>query len=800
MWLGEVSSGKVLPTIGGGLIALHLALLLSPLDPGINAVLFLTNFLALFGGAAYARSLSKKGLWAYIAGYVALKGLVAFALKEPLLFPLFALLYIGLFSRPKLLGFLGAFSVSILFITPYWFQATLLLSLLYAVGMHVYERRQSRFLFGSFAVGFLLLVSILFPLLYLMLQSQPQTLLVRLRESPFAQALLNSFGTATATTLIVLLFGVPLAYAMARLEFRGKEVVDSLIDLPILIPQSVAGIALLVTLGPKTLLGEFLEERFGISIAGSYLGIIACQLFVSSPFLVRSAMNGFEKVSVQIENVSRTLGASPWATFFRISLPLASRAIFYGAILTWARAISEAGSLMVLAYQPFTISIYTFDVFIQYGLGEAQPIAVLLLIICFWTFLLLRWMKQTPLGLTKRLLKGALPAEAQLSPEPRLPSPLRHSVTSSVFHFLPSREPREPVVSLKGVRRRFGKFVLGPISLDISNGEYFLILGPCGAGKTLLLETIAGFHPPEGGRIWLDGREVTNLPPERRGIGFVYQIYHLFPHLSVRENIAYGLRYRRLSKREVEARVKEVSELLGLSPILLRPSLEGLSGGESQKVALARALAIRPKILLLDEPLHSLDYYARQSVMETLKRINRELGTTVIHVTHDYTEAATLADRIAVMREGHIVQVGPPEEVFRRPKGRFVAEFLGVENIFEAECLGPRDGEGQLEVRGLLLRSERACPCMGRVSFCVRPEEVVVSREPLRGENVFRARVSELLDQLFSVRAVLVRDGLKLVALLPKGAFPLGISVGEEVFVKLPESSIHVMGEVDEAS
>jgi len=791
MRLEGVEIRKIL-LLAGGLASLHAIFLLLPLDPGVNAILFLANLVALVGGAIHARSLPKRGLYAYVSGYVALEAIVAGVCGEPLLFFLIGLLYVGLFSRPKLLGFLGAFTFSVLFVSPYWFQTTLLLSLLYAVGVHVYERRENRFLFASFVVGFLLLFSIVFPLLYLMLQSQPQTLLVRLKESPFLEALLNSFGTATATTLIVLLFGVPLAYAMVRLEFRGKEVIDSLIDLPILIPQSVAGIALLVLLGPKTPVGEFLEERFGISIAGSHLGIIACQLFVSSPFLVRSAMNGFERVSVQIENVSRTLGASPLSTFFRVSLPLASRAIFYGAILTWARAISEAGSLMVLAYHPFTISIYTFDVFVQYGLQEAQPIAVLLVIICLWSFIVLRWLKRTPLGLMRRfrgrqLLKPFLTPEVQTASRPFVAStPMPPGATS--------RPSAEPMVKLRGVSQRFGDFSLGPLSLDIFKGEYFFILGPCGAGKTVLLETIAGLHIPKEGTVWLDGREVTYVPPEKRGIGFVYQTYHLFPHLSVWENVAYGLRYRKLKPEEIEGRIRTVAQILGIEDLLHRPSPEGLSGGESQKVALARALAIKPKLLLLDEPLHSLDYYSRQGVMETLKRINRELGVTMIHVTHDYTEAATLADRVAVMREGRIVQVGTPEEVFRRPKDKFVAEFLGVENLLEAVCCGPEDGRAVLEVGGLRLRAEEICPSRGRVHLCIRPEEVLLSKRPLEGGNVFKARVSELLDQVFSVRATLLTNGIRLVAMIPRATFlALGVSVGDEVYIRLPESSIHIL-------
>jgi molybdate/tungstate transport system permease protein len=191
---------------------------------------------------------------------------------------------------------------------------------------------------------------------------------------------------------------VPLAYGMARLQFRGRDIINSLIDLPILIPQSVAGIAILVLLGPKAPAGQFLQQYLGVEVSGSYLGIIACQIFVSCPFLIRSAMNAFEEMGPQLESVSRSLGASPLATFWRVALPLASGAVFNGAILTWARAISETGALMVMAYRPMTVPVYSYDVFTQYGLDEARPAAIVLLIVCLWAFIVLRWMRSAWTG------------------------------------------------------------------------------------------------------------------------------------------------------------------------------------------------------------------------------------------------------------------------------------------------------------------------------------------------------------------------------------------------------------------
>ena len=380
------------------LAALHAAVYPVHRDPGTLAVLWCVNCFALAMGLTYREWMSRARLAGYVMGYLALAALVLVAVRSPLLFAIFGLLYAALYRVPKALGYLLILVFSVILVPAYWFQTLVLLSALYAVIVQMLPQRYHRFSMSAFAFGFVLMAAVLLPLLYLALQSSPQTLWVSASRSDFLASLGNSFLTSTVSTLVVLVFGVPLAYGMARLDFRGKEVMNSLIDLPILIPQSVAGIAILVLLGPKAPAGHFLQEHFGIEVAGSYLGIIACQIFVSCPFLIRNAMNAFEEMGPQLESVSRTLGASPLSTFFRISLPLGSGAIFSGSILTWARAISETGSLMVLAYRPFTVPVYSFDVFTQYGLDEARPAAIVLLIVCLWAFLVLRWMRASWTG------------------------------------------------------------------------------------------------------------------------------------------------------------------------------------------------------------------------------------------------------------------------------------------------------------------------------------------------------------------------------------------------------------------
>ena len=234
------------------------------------------------------------------------------------------------------------------------------------------------------------------------------------------------------------------------------------------------------------------------------------------------------------------------------------------------------------------------------------------------------------------------------------------------------------MIQIERLHASFGSFALRDVSLAIDKGAYWVILGPSGCGKTVLLQTIAGFFSPERGRIVVGGRDITTLPPEKRRMGLVFQQSALFPHRSVRENIAYGLRARRAKAQEVEKTVAELVERLRLGDVVSRP-VATLSGGEAQRVAVARALAIRPDLLLLDEPMSALDHNTRLELQAELGRLHRELGLTTLHVTHSREEAAALGDHIAVLLGGRIVQQGPFAEVQSRPRCPFVARFLGLD-------------------------------------------------------------------------------------------------------------------------
>ena len=250
---------------------------------------------------------------------------------------------------------------------------------------------------------------------------------------------------------------------------------------------------------------------------------------------------------------------------------------------------------------------------------------------------------------------------------------------------LPADRPGEPDVALAGLRKRYGDVeAVAGVDLEVARGEFFTMLGPSGSGKTTTLRLIAGFEQPDEGSVRLRGRDVTREPPYAREVNTVFQDYALFPHMNVEENVAYGLKIRRVPRAERRDRVGEALATVRLEGLGgRRPSQ--LSGGQRQRVALARALVNRPQVLLLDEPLGALDLKLRQEMQIELKRIQREVGITFVYVTHDQDEALTMSDRIAVFDHGRIEQVGPPAEVYERPRTQFVAGFVGVSNVLRRD-------------------------------------------------------------------------------------------------------------------
>ena len=297
-------------------------------------------------------------------------------------------------------------------------------------------------------------------------------------------------------------------------------------------------------------------------------------------------------------------------------------------------------------------------------------------------------------------------------------------------------------VAVVGVTKRFAEVTaVRNVSLDVAHGEFLTLLGPSGCGKTTTLNMIAGFLRPDEGQILLGGQRVDHLPPYRRDTAMVFQQYALFPHMSVAENIAFGLQMRKVPKAETARRVQRALEIVRLPGLGDRRPTQ-LSGGQQQRVALARAIVVEPTVLLLDEPLSNLDLKLRENLRLEIKRVQRELGITAIYVTHDQGEALVMSDRIAVMNQGVVEQLGPPTEIYEEPRTAFVAEFIGTSNFLRGRLDGVEDGRASIVLPdGARLRARRrpGGPTDGEVLVMVRPEHLA-----LGGRNGTDGRANEL--------------------------------------------------------
>ncbi|MFJ9722025.1 ABC transporter ATP-binding protein [Streptomyces sp. NPDC101209] len=337
-------------------------------------------------------------------------------------------------------------------------------------------------------------------------------------------------------------------------------------------------------------------------------------------------------------------------------------------------------------------------------------------------------------------------------------------------------------VEFRGLRREFGPTVaLDGLDLTVRPGEFLALLGPSGCGKTTALRMLAGFEHPDAGEVLVDGKDVTDVPAHRRDAGMVFQSYSLFPHLNALDNVAFGLRMRKVGAAERRSRAAELLELVGLADKGARFPHQ-LSGGQQQRIALARALALRPRVLLLDEPLSALDAKVRLTLREEIRRLQQELGITTLFVTHDQEEALSIADRVAVMHAGRLEQCAEPAELYGRPATAFVAEFVGT----MSRIPGHLDA-GTVEVLGMRLPVEGTVPQASEVDVLVRPEAVRVEADATGSATVVATAFLGAATRL----TVRLADGTEVKADLPTHeAAPLG--AGAAVRVSLPERPVLV--------
>jgi spermidine/putrescine transport system ATP-binding protein len=359
----------------------------------------------------------------------------------------------------------------------------------------------------------------------------------------------------------------------------------------------------------------------------------------------------------------------------------------------------------------------------------------------------------------------------------------------------------ETVIELVGVEKRFGDVAaVAGIDIAIRRGEFFSLLGPSGCGKTTTLRMIAGFEQPSAGAIRLEGQDVSRVPPYRRNVNTVFQHYALFPHMTIFNNVAFGPRSAKVSKREIASRVHQMLEVVRLTEFANRRPQQ-LSGGQQQRVALARALVNYPSALLLDEPLGALDLKLRQAMQLELKRIQREVGITFVYVTHDQEEALTMSDRIAVMSDGEVEQLGTPAEIYDRPATVFVAGFIGQANLWPATVRATANGTADVDALGQTMPATARAPLNGSATLMVRPERVRVTvDEAAAGATRVPARVADLVFQGPVVRlAATAPDGNEVVAHIgPDHDLPL-LRPGDEVWCSWDvEAASALPGEPDD--
>ncbi|WP_432088557.1 ABC transporter permease [Streptomyces sp. bgisy095] len=591
-----------------------------------------------------------------------------------------------------------------------------------------------------------------------------------------------------------LLLGVPLAWLLARVSFPGKALVRSLVLLPMVLPPTVGGVALLLAFGRRGLLGPWLEGTFGITLPFHTSGAVIAATFVAMPFLVISLEGALGGLRPRYEETAASLGASPVRVFFTVTLPMVAPGVLAGAALTWARALGEFGATITFAGNlPGTTQTLPLQVYLllQEEPEAATSVSLLLLAIAMGVLIALRgrW-TGTPTDGRRR------PAPTE---EPTAGGPTTgegaagEGAAGEPTAAVPAAAgPVTPESVPSGGRWALHADVTGftRLTLDAGPGTTIAVVGPNGAGKTTLLRALLGLTPRARADLRLGDEDVTALPPHRRHVAWVPQDGALFPHMSALANTAYGLRAQGVARSEARREAQAWLDRLGVGHLGHRKPAQ-LSGGQAQRVALARALAARPRLLVLDEPLAALDQTTRAHVRHTLRTHLAGFGGVCLVVTHDPVEAVSLADRVLVLQDGRALQDDTPAEVTRHPRSPWVARMLG-RNAWPGTATP--DGLA-LDGGGALVAAEPPPPGTPALAI-VAPEAVSLHRERPAGSprNVWPGTVREITASGSRLRVLVTSDGAPdLVAeITPQAAAELGLADGVSVWtgIKATETTI----------
>ncbi|MFI8511835.1 ABC transporter permease [Streptomyces sp. NPDC085460] len=618
------------------------------------------------------------------------------------------------------------------------------------------------------AVAFLAL-----PLIGILVRTEWTELAGHLRSPGTVQALKLSLVVSFWALGLSLLLGVPLAWLLARVPFPGKAFVRSLVLLPMVLPPTVGGVALLLAFGRRGLLGPWLESTFGITLPFHTSGAVLAATFVAMPFLVISLEGALGGLRPRYEETAASLGASPVRVFFTVTLPMVAPGVLAGAALTWARALGEFGATITFAGNlPGTTQTLPLQVYLllQEEPEAATSVSLLLLAIAMGVLIALRgrWTG----------MPADRPRRDEPAPDPdAVPAP-------------PAPGPALPAPSTGRWALHADVTGFTTLTLDADPGTTIAVVGPNGAGKTTLLRALLGLTPRAHAELRLGGEDVTALPPHRRRVAWVPQDGALFPHLTALANTAYGLRAQGVSRAEARREAQAWLDRLGVGHLGHRKPAQ-LSGGQAQRVALARALAARPRLLVLDEPLAALDQTTRAHVRHTLRAHLTGFGGVCLIVTHDPVEAVSLADRVLVLQDGGALQDATPAEVTRHPRSPWVARMLG-RNAWP----GTATPEGlSLAGGGTLVAAEPPSPGTPALAI-VAPEAVSLHREKPAGSprNVWPGTVREITTSGSRLRVLVTSaEAPDLVAeITPQAAAELGLADGVSVWtsVKATETTV----------
>ncbi|MFJ4914263.1 ABC transporter permease [Streptomyces sp. NPDC088726] len=625
------------------------------------------------------------------------------------------------------------------------------------------------------AIAFLLL-----PLIGILARTSWGDLGDHLTSPPTTEALRLSLLVSFWALGLSLVLGVPLAWLLARTEFPGKTFVRSLVLLPMVLPPTVGGVALLLAFGRRGLLGPWLEDTFGITLPFHTSGAVLAATFVAMPFLVISLEGALGGLRPRYEETASSLGASPVRVFFTVTLPMVAPGLAAGAALTWARALGEFGATITFAGNlPGTTQTLPLQVYLllQDNPEAATSVSLLLLAIAMLVLIGLRGRWTGTPSAAAAGPRGPADEPASVPSRDDRPAPPDHVEAKAEA----ARDSWPLHAEVTGFNQ---------LTLDAGAGTTIAVVGPNGAGKTTLLRALLGLTPRAHAALRLGELDVSTLPTHRRGVAWVPQDGALFPHLSALANTAYGLRAQGVARAEARRRAQEWLDRLGVGHLSARKPSQ-VSGGQAQRIALARALATRPRLLLLDEPLAALDQTTRAHVRHTLRTHLNGFGGVCLIVTHDPVEAVSLADRVLVLEDGHVLQDAPPGDVTRHPHSPWVARMLG-RNAWP----GTATAEGlRLDDGGLLVIAD-PLPAGTAALAVIAPEAVSVHRTEPGGSprNIWPGTVREITTSGSRLRVLITSpQAPDLVAeITPQAAAELGLADGVAVWtsVKATETTV----------